>query len=209
MLTLSCPSCGANVDFQSKASVFAVCSFCKSSLVRQNLDLEKVGVMADLQDDLTPLQLGTAGMFNAEKFELIGRLRVAYADGYWNEWHALFGGGKTGWLAEAQGFYAICFPFFDVQIPARESLRPGKSVDLGKQGTFQVEDMRAVDCIYSEGELPIAAHQGRKSTSVDLSGDQLEMATIEYASDVVRLYVGKYQEFDEFKFQNLRHIDGW
>lgn len=209
MLTLSCPSCGANVNFQSKASVFAVCSFCKSSLVRHNVDLEKIGEMADLQDDLTPLQLGTTGHFGNEKFELIGRLRVTYDDGGWNEWFAFFGDGRIAWLAEAQGYYAMCFPHVEVQAPKRDTLRPGKVVELGSKGPFEVDDMRNVNCVFSEGELPVSAMQGRKSLSVDLSDGELGMGTIEYADDAIRIYVGEYKDFDELKFQNLRHIDGW
>ncbi|MFN8550968.1 MAG: hypothetical protein U0103_05715 [Candidatus Obscuribacterales bacterium] len=69
MLTLSCPSCGANVDFKSKASLYAVCSFCKSSLVRHDVDLEKIGTVSDLVDDLSPIQIGTTGTFGNDKFE--------------------------------------------------------------------------------------------------------------------------------------------
>jgi hypothetical protein len=208
MITLNCPSCGANVNFVSKASVFAVCSFCKSTLVRQDMDLSKVGIMSDLQDDFTPLQVGTTGMFGGEKFELAGRLKVAYADGFWNEWFTLFGNEKLGWLAEAQGFYAMCFPV-ECAVPSKQTLHPGSYVELGPAGTFQVEDVHDVRCLFSEGELPLNAKQGRESTSVDLTGDDKKMATIEYATDLTRLFVGEYQDFDEFHFQNLRHIDGW
>ncbi len=209
MLTLSCPSCGANVEFKSKVSVYAVCSFCKSSLVRQDMDLEKIGTVADLLDDLTPIQIGTSGMFSKEKFEVIGRLKVGYADGFWNEWFTMFGDGKVGWLAEAQGFYALCFPFFEVQVPSKASLSVGKTVDFGSKGIFEVEDLRPVKCLFSEGELPFNAVQGRQSTSVDLTGFEDEMATIEYASNETRMFLGAYKDFDEFQFKNLRHIDGW
>lgn len=209
MQVLSCPSCGANVNFQSKASVFAVCSYCKSSLVRQGMDLDSVGKIAELTDDLTPIQVGTTGMFEKAKFDVIGRMKVGYADGFWNEWVTMAGDGKIGWLVEAQGFYALCFPFTEVEAPNRTTLKPGKVVDFGTKGYFEVEDMHEVRCLYSEGELPISAAQGRKSLSVDLTGFEDAMATIEYADQEVRMFLGAYQDFDLFHFQNLRHIDGW
>jgi hypothetical protein len=172
------------------------------------MDLDKLGSMADLQDDLTPLQIGTTGMFGKEKFELAGRLKVAYADGFWNEWFTVFGNEKIGWLAEAQGFYAMCFPV-ECFVPVKESLKPGAFVELKPEGTFQVEDIHDVHCQLSEGELPVNAVQGRASTSVDLTGDDKKMATIEYATDSTRVFIGGYQDFDEFHFQNLRRIDGW
>ncbi|HEY9678256.1 MAG TPA: DUF4178 domain-containing protein [Drouetiella sp.] len=165
--------------------------------------------MADLQDDMTPLQLGTTGMYEKERFEIIGRMRVAYSDGFWNEWYALLSDGRVGWLAEAQGFYAFCMPFFEGKIPTVDSIRVGKTVDMGSKGIFEVDDFRMVKAIYSEGELPFAAAKGRESTSVDLTGFQNEMATIEYAKESTRVFLGKYVDFDDYQFKNLRHLDGW
>ncbi len=177
MLTLACPSCGAAEAFRSKASVFAVCSFCKSTLVRQDMDLSAVGKMSELQDDMTPLQIGCQGTYAGKRFELIGRLKVGYSDGFWNEWYALFADGSPGWLAEAQGFYAMCFEVATREIPSSNALTPGTNVRLTAQSVFQVEDIRQVKCLYSEGELPLFATQGRESTSVDLTGPDNGMAT--------------------------------
>ncbi len=209
MLELGCPACGAPVPFKSRASVFAVCPFCKTSAVRHDMDLEAVGKISELQYELTPFQVGTTGMYDGKKFEIIGRLKVAYEDGFWNEWYALFGGEETGWLAEAQGFLAMCFELNNVSnIPSVDNVMPGNLIDIPPNGYMTVEDMRRVHCIYSEGELPMAAAQGRRSMSVDLVGDDLKMGTIEYGENV-RVYAGLYQDFDDFTFQNLRRIDGW
>jgi hypothetical protein len=209
MITLNCPSCGAGVNFQSKSSVFAVCSFCKASLVREDVDLTNVGKMSDLRDDLTPLQVGTTGKYGGKNFELAGRLKIGYSDGFWNEWFAVFADDKIGWLAEAQGFLGMCFPYNETEMPTRDKIGPGMQIELSDQGIFEVEDVREVHCLFSEGELPLQAAQGRKSTSVDLSGDDRKMATIEYAEKETRLFIGTYDDFDNFHFKNLRSIDGW
>jgi hypothetical protein len=173
------------------------------------MDLNAVGKMSDLRDDLTPFQLGTTGLFDKKRFDIVGRLKVGYQNGFWNEWYCLFGDGIEAWLAEAQGFYGFCFPVLDWLAPELNSLAIGKWIDIGNSGSFQVEDMHRVFCIYSEGELPLSAVEGRRSTSVDLSNDDGEMATIEYAAAETRVFVGDYKDFDEFQFENLRHIDGW
>lgn len=175
------------------------------------MNLEAIGKMSDLQDEITPLQVGTFGRFDNEKFEVIGRLKVGYQDGFWNEWLAYFGGDKTGWLAEAQGFYAMCFPVEpSVQLPDVGTMKPGLAVSLNDV-VFEVDDIEDAWCVFSEGELPVAAVKGRAAISVDLSTLDGGMATIEYAkgSDELRAFVGRYQEFDEFHFTNLRHLDGW
>lgn len=209
MVKLNCTSCGAEVPFRSKASVFAVCSFCKSTLVRQDMNLELLGKMADLQYEVTPFQVGTSGTYNHNAFTIIGRLKVSYRNGFWNEWYVIFNDGDTGWLAEAQGFLAMCFPRQDVPIPDSSTLQIGDPCDLKGVGRFFVDDGRDVICVYSEGELPMNAMKGRESYSVDLSGDDGEFATIEYAKGEDRLFIGRYADFDDFQFKDLRRIDGW
>ena len=85
---------------------------------------------------------------------------------------------------------------------------PGVSRKTWK-GIPRYDDARDVFCLYSEGELPFKAQLGRRSFSVDLSGPHLKMATIEITDSEVRIFKGRYLEFDEFNFQNLRRIDGW
>ena len=44
----NCPNCGAKIVFQWSSSVQTVCTYCKSILVRTDVDLKKVGQVADL-----------------------------------------------------------------------------------------------------------------------------------------------------------------
>lgn len=178
------------------------------------MNLETLGKMAELQAEMTPLQIGTQGYFEDKAFDIIGRLRVSYSEGFWNEWYTISSDGKEGWLAEAQGFFAMCFPVSLESIPIlprEDRCCPGVTLDIRPYGEFMVDDVREVVCRYSEGELPMQAAKGRASRSADLRGPRDMMATIEYPEDLsgVRVYVGSYQEFDSFKFKHLREIDGW
>jgi Domain of unknown function (DUF4178) len=92
----ACPSCGAPVEFRSAASASAVCSFCRSTLVRDGDALQRIGVSSELFDDHSPLQLGAAGTLQGLAFTIVGRLQYGYAAGTWNEWHALFDNGRSG-----------------------------------------------------------------------------------------------------------------
>jgi hypothetical protein len=44
----ACPNCGAPVEFASAASASAVCSYCRSTLVRDGDALRRIGVVAEL-----------------------------------------------------------------------------------------------------------------------------------------------------------------
>ncbi|HEY2929077.1 MAG TPA: DUF4178 domain-containing protein, partial [Albitalea sp.] len=71
----ACPNCGAPVEFRSSASAFAVCSFCRSTIVREGDALRRIGESAELFDDHSPLQLGAAGRYQGAAFTLVGRLQ--------------------------------------------------------------------------------------------------------------------------------------
>lgn len=209
-MKLGCPACGAEVDFKSRSAVFAVCSYCQSTLIRHDVDLEAIGKMAELPPDMSPFQVGTRGSYEGKRFELLGRLKVAWEDGVWNEWYALFDDGREGWLAEAQGFFMMSFPqALPRSLPTAEAIRVGQRLTLPPKETFTVDDIRRATCIGSEGELPFPAPRGRESLSVDLRGPKATFANLEYAADGTRLYTGKYVDFDALSLSNLRELDGW
>ncbi len=114
MKKYNCPSCAAEVVFQSSLSVYAVCKYCNSMIVRRDVDVESIGTMAALPDDMSPLQIGTGGFYNDLRFTIIGRMKIGWDDGVWNEWFLYTDDGRRGWLAEAQGSYGISFELDDL-----------------------------------------------------------------------------------------------
>jgi hypothetical protein len=106
----TCPNCGAKIVFRWSSSVQTVCEYCKSILVRTDVDLQKVGQVADLPPDSSPVQIGTEGAYNHKAFVAIGRIIYDYEQGSWNEWHIVFNDGTDGWLSDAQDEYAVSFP---------------------------------------------------------------------------------------------------
>ena len=208
-LAMPCPSCGADVEFRSARSVFAVCPYCRSSLVRRDVNLEVIGKMAELRADLSPLQIGATGRIDGKSFHILGRLKVGWAKGFWIEWYAVEDDGSQAWIAEAQGFWMIsreaALP--GGHLPALKALEPGAAIEIGST-SYSVDDIKKTTCLYSEGELPFAAPLGREATTVDLSGPGMLFATLDYGEGGT-LYQGRYAEFAEFHFQNLRALDGW
>ena len=104
-----CPSCGAPVKFQWSSAVQTVCPYCRSILVRHDVNLEAVGNVADLPDDPSPIQIGTEGIYRNKPFVVIGRILYEYEQGRWNEWHLIFNDGTSGWLSDASLEYAVSF----------------------------------------------------------------------------------------------------
>ena len=177
----ACPNCGAPIEFRSAASAFAVCSFCKSTVVREGDALRKIGESAELFDDHSPLQLGASGTFQGAGFTLVGRLQYRYAEGTWNEWHALFENGKSAWLSEDNGRYVLAVDApLDGAAPSATSLKAGVQLTLAGQG-WTVASVSAAKLIAAQGELPYAPNLTRGFVISDLRNARGEVATLDYS----------------------------
>ncbi len=225
MRKFACPSCGADVTFRSAQSVYAVCPYCQSMVVRRDVDVTSIGVMAALPEDMSPLQLGSGGYFEDQPFTLIGRLKIGWRDGLWNEWHLLMADGRRGWIGEAQGSFSVSFELegvlprdvaqtFEYCLPlltggdGADEAKPGFLVELGGT-TLRAVDIKLATCIGSEGELPFTAPKGRRTVAVDCIGVGGEFATLDHDGHRARAYVGRYVEWDALRFTNLRPLEGW
>ncbi|MBS1143173.1 MAG: hypothetical protein H6R14_579 [Proteobacteria bacterium] len=198
-----CPSCGAPVVFKSASSVFAVCEYCQSTLVRHDQDLEDIGKMAALVEDRSPLQLGAEGSYKGVHFALIGRIQIKYSQGYWNEWHLLFDDMRTGWLSEAAGEYVLTF-MEQVQepLPGFDNLKIGQRLALASQ-TWTVSNIENAECVAGQGELPFKVGAGYPVAAVDLR-NQRNFATLDYSETPPLLFVGEAVDFRSLKMSNLR-----
>jgi hypothetical protein len=169
------------VDFRSAASAFAVCSFCRSTVVREGDALRKIGESAELFDDHSPLQLGAGGKYQGAAFTLVGRLQYRYKDGTWNEWHALFDSGRSGWLSEDNGRYVIAFDVpLEGAAPAPDKLRPGAQEIVSGQG-WSVASVTVARLIAAQGELPFKPNTERGFVVADLRSTRDEVGTLDYS----------------------------
>jgi hypothetical protein len=178
----ACPSCGAPVEFRSAASASAVCSFCRSTLVRDGDVLQRIGVSSELFDDHSALQLGAAGTFQGVAFTLVGRLQVGYADGTWNEWHALFDNARSGWLSEDNGAYVFSFDAALSETPPQaDALRVGEKRVVAGRG-WDVASVTTARLIAAQGELPFPPRLQGEFTVADLRNPQGEVGTLDYST---------------------------
>ncbi len=178
----ACPNCGAPVDFRSAASAFAVCSFCRSTVLREGEALRKIGQSAELFDDHSPLQLGAFGRYQGEAFTLVGRLQYRYGDGTWNEWHALFDNGRSGWLSEDNGRYVFGFdrPLTEPP-PAPEALHIGTRQTVSGLA-WTVSSVTVAKLIATQGELPHPPNTERGFVVADLRNTHGDVGTLDYSN---------------------------
>lgn len=206
-----CPSCGSSIPFKSEQSAYAVCSACQTLVARKDLAVEQIGKVATLQSDGSLLRVGTQGVYNGKSFEILGRIQVAMGpvkspDVLWNEWHAAFTDGVSGWIGEAQGEYFVSFAEPSKNAPKQNELKVGKLLETG--GTrFVVSSIARGTALGFEGELPFVMDTSYEATFVDLSSPSGLSATLDYSEKTPLLFRGQWCTFDELKFSRLRVDD--
>jgi hypothetical protein len=204
----NCPNCGAKIVFQWSSSVQTVCTYCKSILVRTDVDLKKVGQVADLPPDSSPIQLNTEGIYHNKAFVVAGRILYQYEQGGWNEWHIVMNDGASAWLSDAQDEYAISFPVPGQTLPAAPQVQVGQQYTWNKQ-TYTVTVITEAHYKGVEGELPFQYWDKTDVIFVDLRSPTGKFATLDYSDEQPALYLGEFVEFDDLKLKNLRQFEGW
>ncbi|MDZ7282160.1 DUF4178 domain-containing protein [Sphingomonas sanguinis] len=211
----ACPQCGAPVAFRS-ALPSRVCDYCRSLLVRDGEALRRVGQVAAVPDDVSPLQLGARGRFDGHRFELVGRVRWRWTDGAWNEWYAAVDTGGFWWLGEAMGRYMLLAAAGDDAKLASvwRKIAAGGTPSIGEQAEiagadYRVTDVRHVECVASEGELPTPLPSGGQALSIDLTGSGGRCACIQRDGAEISLYTGRYVTLADIAATGLRRFDGW
>ena len=178
------------MEFRSAQSTHAVCAYCQSTVVRQGEVLQRLGKMAELFDDHSPLQLQASGRFQTRAFTLIGRLQYKAGEGVWAEWIAQFDNGDLGWLAEDNGAYVFSFPLPpSAEVPALERLRVGTELSL--QGiNYSVSSRQSAILLSAQGELPKLPPLGQAFELAELRNQRAEVLSIDYGTQPPTLAQG-------------------
>ena len=193
-----CPSCGAPVRFASAQATHAVCAYCQSTVVREADVLRRVGSVAELFDDHSPLKLGQSGHIEVggerQGFVLIGRQQFRAATGVWNEWQAELADGRLAVLAEDNGQCVFSLP-----LPPNAGLPPAQQVQLGQLidaygQTHTVTASLSAELISAEGEMrnapperPVHVAEARADDGSVLSWDDQDSPPQPFRGQAVEL----------------------
>lgn len=205
----SCPGCGAPVEFRWRAAVQTTCPYCRSVLVRQDVDLQRVGVVADLPADSSPIQLGTEGRWRGVAFTVVGRIIYEYERGAWSEWHLVMADGGSAWLSDAQLDYAISrLETADEPLPPSFGLVPGMKIGAGGR-TLAISTITQARYRGVEGELPFEYWDKTGIRFADLAAPDGAFGTIDYSEEPPLLFLGEWVRFADLGLTNVREFAGW
>jgi hypothetical protein len=203
----NCPNCGAQIVFRWSSSVQTVCEYCKSILIRTDVDLKKVGQVADIPPDSSPIQIATEGVYNHKSFVVIGRIIYEYDQGAWNEWHIVTNDGASGWLSDAQDEFAVSFAATGRKIPS-QPLRIGQQYTWDNVA-YTVSTITKAHYRGVEGEMPFQTWDKNDAVFIDLRTTTDRFATVDFSDKDPVLYLGELIAFDDLHLKNLRKFEGW
>lgn len=206
--TASCPNCGAPIAYKWSSSVQTVCEHCRSIVVRTDVDLKHVGLVADLPPDASPIQLLTEGRYRDKAFVVAGRIAYQYEQGTWNEWRIVLDGGVEGWLSDAQNDFTVSFRVDAPRLPAADQAPLGLALTW-KGKRFTVVSRTLAHYAGVEGELPFEYWDKTDVTFIDLRSERMDFATLDYSDDTPTLYIGESIDFDALQLRNVRRFEGW
>lgn len=205
----SCPNCGATIRFLWAQAVQTTCPYCRSVLVRRDLDLERVGAQADFPATGSPIQIGTEGRWRERAFTVIGRIAYAWERGRWNEWHCRTADDRSVWLSDAQLEYAMTELVPGVRVPSNPTrMNVGHRLDVGDT-RYEVATTTRAHYVGTEGELPFTSWTREECLFVDLQNDAGGLATIDTTESPPLVYAGEYVTFTNLALRSLREFEGW
>ncbi|MCG2585691.1 DUF4178 domain-containing protein [Massilia sp. TS11] len=207
MQTVSCPSCGAPVQFRSHASVMAVCEYCQTSVLKDADSVKDLGKMSSVLEDYSPIQIGTSGVFGGRGFSVVGRIQLRYSAGMWNEWYLLFEDGGTAWLGDSSGLYTLTRAITPGgALPRFADIVPGDMYRIGPEA-WTAAEKRSAQCVGGQGELPFRVGAGWQAEVADFrSGSQF--LTLDYSDGPTPVvYQGQAVSLDGLQCQLLRDDD--
>lgn len=165
-----CPSCGAPIKQNKPGSQTLGCTYCGQTSHLNANTLAAVGEQRLLIDYGSSLSIGQQGKYKDRDFIVLGRLRIDYKDGFWDEWYITFlDDGTDAWIQEDDGSFVLFiekqkisdkFRFKDIKVGTYDDLQ-------GEWESIFITEKSRATINGGEGELPFRIIPGQKADFVD------------------------------------------
>lgn len=204
MQKMSCTSCGADLQIENSFIRAITCQACGASYVVSGSDtLDATGKTARLVDYPSRLSVGMSGKIRGRSFTVLGRIRYAYADGFWEEWQIAWDdGAPPDWLEEDEGLWTVYRrERIKSVVPAYNEVKVGSTITVNNQPVF-ITEKRTARVSGSEGQFssvfPITGNFGYVT-----GASNNRTASINYWEDEIELSIGDDLEFEDMVISRI------
>lgn len=197
---ITCPSCGAPLEITSAFTTLMVCNYCGASLYVGDSGVDLTGKVAKLAEYPSRLSVGARGRVKGRGFQVLGRVRYQYADGFWDEWFLQFDDQQVGWIEEDEGDLTLIFKSkLTSPIPPFDQVRVGSFLPLGGDRMF-VSEKGQGRVLGAEGQVSQTPPPGRPIQYIDGNASSKAFRLVIDESGIT-LHTGEPLEFDELVMQ--------
>jgi hypothetical protein len=173
---LQCQSCGAGLEIANQFVRSVTCRFCGSAyIVSGDSTLSANGQGMSLANYPSRLSVGTRGKIKGRGFQVLGRIRYTYNEGFWDEWQIMWDdGAPPSWLEEDEGYWTL----FDKirlrgQVASYDDIRVGKTTIINGMSVF-ITERRQARVLGSEGQFSaVMPIQGQFGYATGSAGEQI------------------------------------
>ena len=189
---VDCPNCAAPLEKPSDREVRTlVCSYCGAQL---DLSAAQANVMGINSDKVRPnflLEVGQAGTFAGQRYEVSGRLLYRDNWGFEGREYVLFNPDRGYlWLAEENGHFILSRPTKQAPTTLVFNLEPKYPVKVGDQ-EFLFYEETSVRIAYVDGALPWLARVSDQFKAATLVAPPKQFG-IESDGGEISYFVGDY-----------------
>ena len=206
--SVECPECRNTSFFRSDYTNTIVCRHCRTVIQRDSgkEGAVKPSLQAASQVFSNTVTIGTHGVWNDKKFEVIGGVYCDMERFFNNRWTISFADGTLGFLTETLGFYAIQ-ELVKPDYPSKLGEIRGmdirlETVELFKSRKLRVFDRASSENSFIEGECWWPDSNGIANITElgDLTERRIEV--VEYSKDAFEVYDVHYTSLAALQIDN-------
>jgi hypothetical protein len=194
---ITCPNCNAPLEVAAGREIQTqVCEYCGAQNDLTGAQAQVVGINPQGYDPGFRFDIGQAGSFRGQTFEVCGRMLYEDDEGYQSREYLLHHPNEGYlWLEEENGHYVLNRP--TRQAPAYDPFRmtPKQMVKCGSE-TFRFYEWGTSRLVYVDGALPWQARSGDTSHYADLIAPP-RMFGVESDGQEVEYFIGQYMTAEE------------
>jgi hypothetical protein len=135
-----CPGCERLLTFAHEKLNYTCCPYCHTVSLRLDGGILIKKPLLPVKEAPEPIQPGTRGQWQGQRFEVTGRWRMWTDTGVFNYWTIVFDNNTLSILAEGYGLFAVYEQdsAFAISAERLDKTSGGKMITLGKEGSFFV-----------------------------------------------------------------------
>jgi len=194
---IKCPNCGASITLAAGREVKTVVGdYCGAQNALEGAEATVLGVNPKDFDPGFLFEIGEAGSFAGERYEVCGRMLYVDLEGYPTREYLLWNSARGYlWLAEENGHYVLFRPTQQAPSTNPFARAPKQSLTAGPT-TFRFYEQGTVRLAYVDGSLPWKAQVGEAFQYADLIAPP-QMLSVEADGPEVEYFYGQYTKAAE------------